>query len=253
MGYLLRNPENRKDRRVSAVAANDPAWITLEVLPRAPAGSTVFDQMSKSINASPKVPSDEVLRQLADLLLVPPEQREFFFESICTNVQTAWELDGLAKQGLASKRGKKLVDAALALYDTLGNLNNPERALIEGIFSKAGFIFDRISSEGVVGLNKTAYQLALLASFLTGKPTPRLPSQLPETPGRGRRSGAVKHPIFQQFVWQLLISIKGAGGSFTFAKETLGGTLVTAINMLARCLPHGFVPGPLPGSTMQNS
>ena len=83
------------------------------------------------------MPSDEVLQQLADLLVVPSEQREFFFESVCTNVQTAWELDGLAKQGLVSKKGKKFVAAALTLYDTLGNLTRRERELIKGIFSKA--------------------------------------------------------------------------------------------------------------------
>ena len=97
--------------------------------------------MPKAINTLPKVPSDEVLQALADLLVVPPDQREFFFEFICTCVQTAWELNGLSKPGLASRRGKELVDATLTLYDTLGNLNQRERALIEGIFSKAKFYF----------------------------------------------------------------------------------------------------------------
>ena len=96
-----------------------------------------------------------------------------FLRFIRTNVETACELDGLVKQGLASKRGKKLVSAALTLYDTLSNLNEDECALIEGILgSKAGFIFDRISSKGMTGLNDTAYQLALLFSLMTGKPPP---------------------------------------------------------------------------------
>ena len=207
----------------------------------------VCGPMSEVINTPPKMPSDEVLQQLADLLVVPSEQREFFFEFVCTNVQTAWELDGLAKQGLASKKGKKFVAAALTLYDTIGNLTHRERELIKGIFSKAAFIFDRISSGGVPGLEKTAHQLALLASLITGKPSPRYPSQLPESPGQGRRLGSIKNTIFQQFVWDLLISITEAGGTFTYEKQTPRGTLVEAINKLAPSLPDQFVPKPLPG------
>jgi hypothetical protein len=170
-------------------------------------------------------------------------------------VKTAWELDRLVKVGLktlADKRGKKLVSAALTLYDTLGNLNKNERALIERIFGgEAKFLFDRTSSEGMTGLDQTAYQLALLFSLMTGKPPPRYSSQLPETPGKGRRVGTVKNWIFQNFVLDLLISTTTAGGSFTFAKEPLIGTLVEAIRMLAHHLPEGFLPRRLPGSTLQ--
>ena len=41
---------------------------------------------------APPVP-DAVLRQLADLALIPAEQREFFFDVVRDNVQTAWDLD----------------------------------------------------------------------------------------------------------------------------------------------------------------
>ena len=82
----------------------------------------VRGRMPKATNTLHKVPSDEVLQALADLLVVL-DQRPFFFESICTCVHTAWELNGLSKPGLASRRGKDLVDATLTLYDTLGNLN----------------------------------------------------------------------------------------------------------------------------------
>jgi hypothetical protein len=210
--------------------------------------------MPKSINTSPQVlpVPDEALLELAELALVPPEQRELFFEFIRTNLDTAWELDGLIKNGLASKRREKLVHAALTLYDTLGNLNKNERALIGRIFGgEAKFLFDRISSEGMTGLDQTAYQLALLFSLMTGKPPPRYPSQLPETPSRGRRAGTVKNWIFQNFVLDLLISTTTAGGSFTFAKETSSGTLVKAIRMLAHHLPEGVGPRSLSGSTLQ--
>jgi hypothetical protein len=60
--------------------------------------------MSKTITPSPKMPSDEVLQELADLLLVPIEQGEFFFESVSSSLRTAWDLHELAKQGLSGKQ-----------------------------------------------------------------------------------------------------------------------------------------------------
>jgi hypothetical protein len=147
--------------------------------------------MAESINTSPRPLTDEVLQQLADLGCVPAEQREFYFESVCQIVQAACELDGLVKHGLTSKRGKKLVHAALTFYDMVGNLNQHQRALIERILGgKAKFIFDRISSGGVDGLEETAYQLALLSSLVTGKPPHGIPTKLRNRPngagGRGR-------------------------------------------------------------------
>jgi hypothetical protein len=150
-----------------------------------------------------------------------------------------------------SKR-RKLVDAALTLYDTLGSLKSYERELIEGIFGgKARFLFGRISSGGTAGLEQTAYQLALLFSLVAGKPPPRLPSQPWEPTGVGRRSGAVKDWIFQNFVWDLLLSTSTAGGRLKLEKNIRKGSLIEAIKMLAPNLPDGFVPDPLPGSTLQ--
>jgi hypothetical protein len=206
--------------------------------------------MSKTTEAA-KVPSDEMLHQLSDLFCVPSEQREFFFDSIRTAVRKACDLEGLGKQSLASKRGKKLVEAALALYDTLGNLTHRERAVIEGIFKQTTSIFDRISDDGLAGLDETAHQFALLATLLTGKPSPRYPSQFPEAPGRGRRWGSIKDPIFQELVFDLLIAIRAADGTFTFTKETPSGTFVEALDRLAEYLPVNFLPKRPPGSTIQ--
>jgi hypothetical protein len=207
--------------------------------------------MAKSIDTSPQPLTDEVLQTVADLGCVPASQREFFFESVRQIVQTACELDGLVKQGLTSKSGQNFVGAALSFYDALGNLNKHERALIEGILGgKAKFIFERISSGGVVGLDKTAYQLALLSSLVTGRPPPRYPSQPPDPPQRGRRSGTVMNWIFQNFVSQLYISTVAADGSLTFEKDTPAGDWVKAIRALEPYLPEGFVPKSLSGSTL---
>jgi hypothetical protein len=215
-------------------------------------------RVAKSKNASPqssqgpgKIPG-QVLRRLARLGSVPAAQRKFFFESICQIVQTACELDGLVKQGLANERGKKLVRAILSFYDAVGNLNKRERAFIEDVLGgKAKFIFGKISDGGVAGLEETAYELALLFSLVTGKPPPRYPSQTPEPPQPGRRSGTVKDWIFRNFASQLYISTVTAGGSLSLEKNTPTGSLIDAIDALARCLPEGFVPRPLPGSTLQ--
>jgi len=140
----------------------------------------------------------EVLQQLADHGRVPSEQRKFYFESVRTNVRTAWELDQVVKRGLAGKKAESLAAAALALYDGLGNLNERRRALIQEILSsEAKFLFDRVAGS------------------------------------------------------QLYISTVTAGGSLSLEKNIPTGSFVDAIDALARCLPEGFVPRPLPGSTIQ--
>jgi hypothetical protein len=135
-------------------------------------------------------------------------------------------------------------------------LNGRERTLIEKILEgKAKFMFDRISNEdineGIDGLEQAAYQLALLSSLITGKPHPRLPSQPPDPPVAGRRSGTVEHWAFQNFVYDLLISTIVANGRLTLTKAYRSGTLIKAINALTPYLPDRFVPTPLPISTLQ--
>ena len=196
---------------------------------------------------------DAVLRQLALLAQVPAQQREFFFKSVLMDVKTACELDGLAKGALATENGQALQRVAVALYDTLGKLNQDERKFIEGILDgKSEFIFDRIASGGVDGLSQTAYQLALLLSLVTGKPHPRPPGQSAKTCQRGRKPGSAKHGIFQDFVLNFWISTKTAGGNLTLDKDVPSyGSLITAIEILAPCLPDGFVPRDLSSSTLQ--
>jgi hypothetical protein len=175
---------------------------------------------------------DEVLRQLADLGRVPAAQRKFFFDSVRTNVQTACELDGLVKEGLANKKGATLLRAALTLYDALGNLNRDERDFIEGILGRTG-LFEEISSGRVGGLRQTAYQFALLFSLVTGKPHPRYPHQGQKPGQRGPKPGRVKHPIFHKFAFDIYLSTKVADGNLTFDKNVPMGTWVGAFKMLA--------------------
>lgn len=68
---------------------------------------------------------------------------------------------------------------------------------------------------------------------------------------RGRRAGTVKDRMFQIFVRDLLLVTEACGGRLGFEKNIGKGRLVEAINILKPCLPKGFVPTPLPLSTLQ--
>jgi hypothetical protein len=193
---------------------------------------------------------DNSLRQLAEIGRVPPEQHGFFFESVRANVETACQLDGLVG-GLATKRGNNLASASLTLYDALSNLTSGERRLLEATLSEGKILFSRISSLRVQGLEQTSYQLALLFCLRTGKTPPRFPHQLPESPSRGRRSGAVKNWIAQNFVYDLLISTTAAGGALTLEKNIKKGSLINAINILAPYLPDRLSLSRLSTSTLQ--
>jgi len=204
--------------------------------------------------STPPVP-DDVLERLADLGHVTATQRESFFKSIRMNVQTVFELDGLGRLGFAN-RGESLAGTAHALYDVISNLSKRERLLIERVLEgKAKFIFDRISNKaidaGIDGLEEAAYQLALLWSLVTGTRRPRLPSQPPDPPVAGRKSGTVEHWAFQKFVSDLLISTTVANGRLTLSRDYGTGNLIAAINVLKPYLPVDFVPTPLPIRTLQ--
>ena len=140
---------------------------------------------------TPKALTGEVLQELADLAGVPAARREAYFDSVRKAVQTACELHGLVKGGLANT---SLHSAALTLYDALGKLNKRQRALLEAILGKREFAFDRISNEGVGELRQTAYEIARLFSLVTGKASPRDPHQPSQSRQGGR--GTVKHPVF---------------------------------------------------------
>lgn len=198
------------------------------------------------------MPDAAVLLRLSELARVPVEQREFFFESVRGNVQTACELDALAKGGQVIKKGATLLRAARELYEVLGNLNEGEREFMEGILaSKSEFIFEISRGEGLDGLRRTAFRLVKLLSLVTGSPPPRYPHQGPQSRQRGRRLGQVKNWIFQDFVFDVLTSTATVGGELVHDKNRPGTSLSKAIRMLAPHLPDGFLPKRLPRSTLQ--
>jgi hypothetical protein len=216
--------------------------------------------MSKRERTVLKPPSKDVLRQLADLARVPPPERDFYYQSVRECVRTACERKRLIDNGLTSEHGERLLKSALSLQEALWGLSKHEAKLISRLLDgKSTFIFDRISGGGHGGLQRTAYQLALLFSLLTGKPEPRYPHQGPaprkrgKSPG-GRRPGSISNPILQDFIFDLWISTNIAGGKLSFAKNTAKGkpqgTILRAIELLAPYLPEGLVPKVLPSPTL---
>jgi hypothetical protein len=203
-----------------------------------------------SSQTSPKALPDNILQRLAEIGRVPLEQHEFFFELVRDNVETACQLDGLGER-LSTKRGKDLANAAITLYDALGSLNKSQRQLVEATLSDGKLIFDRISSDGVRGIEKTIHQLALLFCLLTGKSHPRFPHQTPDPPSRGRKSGSVKNWIAQKFIWDLLISTTNAGGALTLEKNIKKGSLIDAVGLLTPYLPNRIALSRLSTSTLQ--
>ena len=186
-------------------------------------------------------PTSKALLALADLSDVPAEHRASYFRAVRANVQTACELDGLTKGGLAKRKRTALHQAARTLYDTLGNLNRREREFLKNILNdKAEFSFDEDE------LERAAYQLAKLFSVATGRALPRRAEQ-----SRQGGRGTLKHPRFQKFICDFLISTTAAGGNLTLNKNGRDGTLIDAINMLGPHLPNSFNSEALSFSTFQ--
>jgi hypothetical protein len=217
--------------------------------------------MSKRKTTALKPPSKDVLRELADLARVPPPERDDYYQSIRECVRKACERKRLTNLGLTREHGERVLQSALSLQGALWSLSKREAKLITMLLnSKSAFIFDRISGGGSAGLQRTAYQVALLFSLLTGKPEPRYPHQGPaprkrgKRPG-GRRPGSINNPILQDFISDLWISTNTAGGKLSFAKSPLRGepqgTILKAIEKLEPHLPERFVPKVLPAPTLE--
>jgi hypothetical protein len=199
--------------------------------------------MPKSIDSSQEahVP-DEVLCRLAGLAKVPNDERELFFVNVREAVQTAWERHEITKGWPRKSKIKALEKTASTIYKSLRNLDKHESDLIKQLLDDREIAFDRILGER--GVLEAAYQVAHLFSILTGKPPPANPHQQPRAPKRGKPSGSVTNWIFQDFVFDLDLSARVAGGRLTLNKNIPKGkgTLILAIELLADHLPNDFLP-----------
>jgi hypothetical protein len=205
--------------------------------------------MPKAIASSAQAPvTENVLRELADLAKVPDEHRSLFFDGVREAVRLVWERRE-AMTTLTEDISRPLENAASRFYDLLGKLTQGQRELVEGCLAERTCAFDRINGAG--GVLEAAYQLADLFCDLTGKSPPRYPHMTAEPRQRGRRPGAVRNWIFQDFVFQLLLYTYEAGGKLTNHKTFRKGTLAQALRLLSPYLPDRFVPKAPPYTTLQ--
>jgi hypothetical protein len=116
-----------------------------------------------------KVPTEEVLGQLAKLARVPDDSCEPFHYSVCGTVEAVWIRDGLFKRGpAAEKKGSlaRAADAALTLNDVLGAFGKPEQEHLQKIVPL-------LSVEEFGGLRQKAHEVSKTLNAAMGRPPPR--------------------------------------------------------------------------------
>jgi len=206
--------------------------------------------MPKPISSSQQAPvPDEVLHHLAKFAKVPPDDRQLFFDNVCEAVQTAWERHDIMKGLPIKKKIKALEKTAAILYRTIRNLNKPEREFIEKIVAERKFALNRISRKE--GLLEAAYQVSHLFSILTGKPPPPYPRRAGQPARRGKPPGSVTNWIYQDFVFDLILVARAAGGRLPVNPKLRKGPLIIAIELLAPHLPDALIRKPLSAETLR--
>ena len=108
------------------------------------------------------------------------------------------------------------------------------------------FAFERLSSGGLAGLQQTTYELARLFSLVTGETPPRRPRET-------RKGGTetIKHPRYQKFVSDFVLSTMTAGGKLHNNPWGQSSSLADALMIPVPYLPAGFDPKFLSLATLQ--
>jgi hypothetical protein len=193
-----------------------------------------------------KVPTEEVLRELAKLARVPDDLCETFHHFVCGTVEAVWIREELFKRGpAAEKKGSlaRAADAALTVHDTLGTFGKPEQEQLQKISPLLAEDFGR--------LRKNAFEISEILNAAMGRPPPRHLNEPPRPNRRGRKQDAVKDVFFRRFAYDLQLDAKVAGGRFTVDKHRAKGSFIKGMNLLASHLPPGFVPRRPPATTLQ--
>ena len=198
----------------------------------------VVDWIKVSAEDAWKVPTEDVLGELARLARVPEDSCESFHYSVCGTVEAVWLREELFKRGpAAEKKGSlaRAAEAALTLHDALASFGKPEQKHLQKIFPS-------LSAEEFEGLRQKAYEVSESLNAAMGRPPPRDLNELPRPNRRGRKLDAVKDVLFRRFAYDLLLDAKAAGGRFTADRNSPKGTLIKGLQLLAPHLPPGFVP-----------
>jgi hypothetical protein len=206
----------------------------------------MVDWITTSPEDAWKVPTENVLKQIAELADAPADSCESFQYSVCGTVEAVWEREELFKRGPAADNGGPsacAADAALTLHDALGTFGKAEQEHLQKIFPL-------LSAEEFEGLRQKAFEISNKLNGAMGRPPPRDLNAPPRPNRRGRTPDAVKDVFFRRFAYDLLLDAQQAGGRFTVDKNSATGSLIEAMKLLADHLPRDFVPSCLPATTL---
>jgi hypothetical protein len=205
--------------------------------------------MPKAANSERQALTGEDLDCLADLAKVSEDEHELFVTEVHETVDLAWERHDLVSSCPANKSIKALEKTASTLYKSLRTLSKSERKFLGRVVEDSPFVFDKLSGEGT--LLGATYQIAHLFSMLTGKPPPPYP-HLPQRPTkRGKPSGSVDNWILQDFVFDLILCARVAGGRLPVDAKLQKGPLISAMGLLNPYLPVALVRKPLSAATLR--
>ena len=190
------------------------------------------------------------LKEVATLARVPDQEREQFRGWMSENVQAAWKWHCRA----ASKPDRALTKAAQAartLNEAVCSLSKKQRKRLDKLIAQDMRLYDEQRLFETVALHQTVFLLDYLFSTVSGKSPPLMAgiAQLPR--GQGRKKHAVGSPIFDDFVFRLLVCVAEAGGELTLNPNDEKGTLLDALEALRPHLPSGLIRNALPCGTLQ--
>jgi hypothetical protein len=182
----------------------------------------------------------EILAQrLATSAKVPAGNEQEFCDRIIDLV-----LDLRKRTRPSRKPGGRLIEAAEAarvLDKKFTGMNDHDRKWVDEFKRTQGVVF---AAGKIDDLAATITNIAMLLHDALGKSYP-----VPKHFDVGRHT--VKDQGLRELVFGLLSAASETGGKFTFNKNSLSGSLATALSQLRPHLPPGLVPNPLLTTTIQ--
>jgi hypothetical protein len=191
----------------------------------------------------PAFPSD--LEKITDLARVPQKQRRYFQDRLIMSLKLVWCSYNILPQPSKDSSLSRAFQAAVSLHEALAELTPAERERVDDVFHHDHFRWN-------AGWREIAFRLGENLRYACGGEIGLRPVEEGPRPKRkGRRPGTVKNPQFGEFVLNFVCDTFFDGGRLTFEKNGPSGSLTRIIDLLTPYLPSGFVPDPLPGSSMR--
>jgi hypothetical protein len=176
---------------------------------------------------------------------VPQEQRHYFQEHVIMSLTSVWCSYNIMPKLQKNSPLSRAVEAAIRLHEALGELTPVESERVEDEFDHDPFRWN-------AGWREIAFRLGENLRRACGSEIGLRPFEEGPRPKRkGRRPGTVKNPHFGEFISNFVTDAFHFGGRLTFEKNGPSGSLTRIIDILTPYVPSGFVPDPLPGSSMR--